>query len=635
MMKRYPLPVFALVLALLSGCAGIRMQRADQAYGLLQFPKAARNYERVLDHKEDRAARARSADAYRRNNIMDKAYTNYAVLESTHALRGDTAMAFGEVLMALGQHERAGEMFLRVLEETPENKRAMDLYGSTQGYSSFYADSGRFFVNRLTLPGIATAFAATPYGKGILVAGEKDMRDANGNPWNERPFLDLYYSEKRSIVMWNEAEPLPGLVNGAYHEGPATLSADGKALYFTRSNYLKHKLVKDDRNTSHLKLFRAIRDEDGHWGDLHEFAYNSDVWSTGHAALSADGHTLFFASDRPGGFGGTDIWRCRNNGSGWSEPENLGSTVNSAGNELFPTINGNALHFSSTAHSNMGGLDIFEVHEQNGIWTEPKNLNAPINTPHDDFYFVLDSTGKAGFLSSNREGFDQVFTFTMNEPEFYLEGIVMDESERFLPNSKVVLHDLTSGEDHSRLTDEAGKFAFKLGANSDFNIRGAHQDKLATSVAISTKGLMRSDTLSVELSLKTITIGEAITINNIYYDYDEWAIRPDAVIELDKLARLFLDNPTTSFELGSHTDARGGDLYNLVLSDARANSAVNYLIQRGVDPARITAKGYGESVLVNTCSNGVHCSEEDHQANRRTEFKVTGVEGMADVRSKP
>ena len=635
MMTRDRTILFPALLVTLSACTSIRMQQADTAYDLMQYAKAERLYEKVLKHGDDRTARARLADSYRRHNAWDKALIHYQLLYAAHPLSGDTALHYGEVLLAAGEPDDAADMFLRVLQQTPENAYALDLYGSTQGYSSFYDDSTRFFVNRLTIPGVATAFGGVPYKNGLLFAGEKEIDARNANPWNQRSFLDLYHTTQKTEVTWLPAEPIYGMVNGAFHEGPAALSPDGRTLYFTRSNYVERKLQKDERNTSHLMLFRATLDSSGKWNDLHAFAYNSEFWSTGHPALSADGKTLYFASDRPGGFGGSDIWRCKDNGTGWSEPENLGPTVNTQGTEAFPTVNGNTLHFSSTGHLNMGGLDIFETQETATGWKDPVNLNAPINTPKDDFFFVLDSTQKAGFLSSDRDGIDQIYAFTLYEPLFYLDGVVLDEDNLFLANVEVTLTNMSDGSDNSVLTGPNGKFSFALEPNSDYRLKTQHKDMLAHSAAISTKGLTRSDTLATRFNLKTVRVGEAIAINNIYYDYDKWDIRSDAAAELDKLARTFIENPNMTFELGSHTDSRGGDLYNLVLSDARANAAVNYLIHHGVDPDRITAKGYGETKLVNKCDNGVRCTEQEHQANRRTEFTVTGVAELASERSQP
>lgn len=620
------------MLAVLSACSSVQLQRADQAYDLMQYPKAERLYEKVLSHGEHRAARARLADAYRRHNVWERSLTHYRQLYAQHPLTGDTALHYGQVLLASGEPDDAADMFLRVLQQTPENIHALQLFESTQGYSSFYRDSARFFVNRLTIPGVATAFAGVPYQGGLLFAAEKELDTRNGSPWTNSSYLDLYHTRSKTEVTWTPAETIPGVVNGSYHEGPAALSPDGRTLYFTRSNYVQRKLQKDERNTSHLMLFRATLDSSGQWGDMHAFAYNSEKWSTGHPALSADGKTLYFASDRPGGFGGSDIWRCQDNGTGWSEPVNLGPTVNTPGVEVFPTVNGNTLHFASTGHVNMGGLDIFETQEHATGWKDPINLNAPINTSKDDFFFVLDSTNKGGFLSSDRDGRDQIYAFTLYEPMFYLDGVVMDEEDRFLSNVHVVLTELATGKDVPLMTGLDGKFNFELDPNTDYSLRASREGVLTRSTLVSTKGLTRSDTLNTTLHMTTLRIGEAIAINNIYYDYDKWDIRPDAATELDKLARIFIENPNMDFELGSHTDSRGGDTYNLVLSDARANAAVNYLIQRGVDPDRIVAKGYGEEKLVNRCSNGVRCNQDEHQANRRTEFTVTGI---ADLRSTP
>lgn len=632
-MSTHRLSPLALWLAavLLQACTTVRLHQADKAYDLMHFPKAERLYEKALARTDDRLARMHVANAYRKHNALEQARSHYARLDSTRPLTGDTALDYAEVLMGLTEREAAADLFFRVLQGSPENRRALDLYESAQGYHSFYADTGRYILTRLTLPGIATAFAPVPYQGGLIVAGERMVDDKQANPWNERSFLDLYHTTSRTIVTWTEAKPLPGEVNGAYHEGPAVLSADGRTLYFTRSNYVERKLLKDEGNTSHLKLFRATLDSAGNWSDLRAFAHNSDDWSTGHPALSRDGRTLYFASDRPGGYGGMDLWRCRDSGTGWGEPENLGYTINTPGNELFPTINGDALHFSSTGHFNMGGLDILETHEQDGHWVMPKNLLYPINTEHDDMHFVLDGTGLSGYLSSDRSGLDQVYAFTVYEPLFYLDGITLDQEGGFLSNTAVGLTNMETGEDLSAFTSADGRFNMAIEPNSEYVVRCEREGMLTSTNRISTKGLTRSDTISLEVRMTPIQVGQSIAINNIYYDYDKWDIRPDAAKELDKLVSIFQDNPKLIFELGSHTDSRGGDLYNLVLSDARAQAAVNYLIRNGVAPEQISAKGYGEDQLVNQCGNAVRCTEEAHQANRRTEFKLTGSLDLAST----
>jgi len=620
-----------IVVALASGCTTVRMQKADKAYGLMQYPKSERLYEKALANREDRGARSRLANAYRQHNAFAQARIHYSQLEAGRLLSGDTALAFGEVLLALGEHQAAAMQFERVLASTPNNARVADLLESTRSYAEFYSDTMRFRVDVLAIPGVVSAFGAVPYKNGLLITGEREMDPAKANPWNDRSFLDLYYTEPNGATEWREVVQIPGGVNGAYHDGPGVLGGDRRALYFTRSNYVQRRIQKDEGNTSHLKLFRATLDEEGKWGDLHEFAFNEEKWSTGHPALSEDGRTLYFASDRPGGSGGSDIWMSADNGTGWGQPVNLGPTVNTAGNELFPTVNGDALYFSSTGHHNMGGLDIFETHLQNGEWTTPNNMKAPINTSKDDHSFVLDSTKQAGYLSSDRSGIDHVYAFNMVDLRFTLDAVVEDAEGGYLLPSEFVLTNVETGEDIVLEAGADGRFHAPLERNTAYELRARKEGWITGNSTVSTKGLTRSDEIHAVVRLDPIKIGSPIAVNNIYYDYDKWEIRPDAAVELDRLAKIFIDNPTLRFELGSHTDCRGTEEYNLVLSDARANSAVDYLIRKGVDPGRITAKGYGESVLVNQCTEDTECSEVGHQGNRRTEFTVIGVDGLATM----
>jgi peptidoglycan-associated lipoprotein len=620
--------LFLLPLLVLSSCAKHHLATADKDYERMAYANATRNYEKALAQLEDRDAMLRTADAYQRQNMLERSADWYAKADQLAPLGGDDALRFGQVLMGLERTPDAIRQFDRVLAERPDDAMAMELWKATETRNTFYIDTTLFTVEPLHIPGMAGVFAATPYKGGLVFAGEKAASSQKENPWTGLSYLDLYSSKADITGNWTTPTPLPGSVNGRFHEGPATFSADGKVMYFTRSDYYKFRLNKDDNAVSHLKLFRAELLPDGQWGNIHQFAYNGEDHSTGHAALSSDGNTLYFISDRPGGLGGTDLYRCQRIGESWSEPENLGNTVNSPGNEMFPTLHGDTLYFSSNGHRTLGGLDIFRTWPVGDGWSEPENLNYPINTPHDDFALVMMSDGRSGFLSSNRSGSDRIHRFEVHDPTLKLVGTFRNEANgEPMADVEVKLLDLTTGEVLTLLTGPDGTYAFDLKKDHEYRVSGGKNGMFTESRDLHTMGQKISRTYREDFDLKEVVIEKPILVDNIYYDLDRWEIRPEAASELDKLARIFTDNPDLHFELSSHTDSRASDLYNLVLSEARAKSAVDYLIRKGVDPERITAKGYGKRRLVNHCRDGVECSEEEHQVNRRTEFKVTRMEG--------
>jgi outer membrane protein OmpA-like peptidoglycan-associated protein/tetratricopeptide (TPR) repeat protein len=627
------LPLTLGALLMLASCASYQVRKGDEALSLLAYSEAQRHYDKALAHRADRGLLLHAAEACRQQNKLDEASAHYREAEKMAPLGGDDAFEYGRMLMSMGNYELAQTMFIRVINDQPERHVALELLGSCQGYRSFYSDSGRYSVAPLPITGVATAFSPVPYRDGLLFTGEQEPGAKKKDPWNGLSFLDLYYVPIDAAGIAGTPLALKGAVNGPYHEGSAVLSSDGHTLYFTRSNYYSRKLLKDEKDVSNLKLFRATLGPDSTWGGLQEFGYDSDEYSVGLPALSADGKTLYFVSDMPGGSGGTDLWYCSDNGTGWSTPKNMGPTINTAGDEMFPTIVGQTLYFSSTAHENMGGLDIFETHREGEFWSDPVNLGYPVNSTRDDLGLWLDSTGTHGYFSSARSGMDGLYSIAIHQPEFAIEGNVTDATTgEPIADATLVLKNLSTNLDTTIETDGSATFHLRLDANSSYSLSVSKDGMLSQSRPVSTTGLGISTTLRADLKMDPLVLDKAIAVQNIYYDYDQWDIRPDAALELDKLATVFLDNPGLKFELSSHTDSRGGDLYNLVLSDARAKSAVDYLVRHGVDPSQLEARGYGETQLVNGCSNGVKCTEEEHQANRRTEFKVISRSATATMR---
>jgi len=406
-------------------------------------------------------------------------------------------------------------------------------------------------------------------------------------------------------------------LNGKFHEGPTTFSKDKKTVYFTRSNYIDRKMEINEERENNLKIYSSKLVE-GQWPELTEFPYNNDDYSVGHPCLTSTSNEMFFISDMPGGFGGTDIYKSSLDNGKWSKPENLGDKVNSSGNEMFPFMDesNNQLYFSSNAHNTMGGLDVFMTHYTGSEWTTPENLNYPVSSNKDDFGFVYNSESRTGYLSSSRSDNDRIYEVKNYDPSFNLIGFT-HEKGNMSPIEDVVVVEI--------IDKESGSFIVGLSPEKEYSILCTKPGFYSLTDYVATKGLRYSKDFYTDFEIEWIVIDAPIVLENIYYDFDLAHIRPDAALELDKLVKLLEENPMIDIEMGSHTDLRGTEVYNFDLSDERANSAVQYLINSGIDASRLQYRGYGESVPRNHCRNDVECSDEDHEWNRRTEFKVTRV----------
>jgi peptidoglycan-associated lipoprotein len=607
----------------LFSCTAHHMATADKAYERMAYAQASAGYEKVLQRNSDRHAALRAADSHRRTSQHKEAAHWYAAAAGMGPLEAEHALNYARVLISNGKHAEALAQVEQVLVMQPEDDVAGALRRAIVERAAYYQDSSLYSVRVVELPGLVAAFSATPYGDGIVLAGERLATKRDANPWNGHAFLDLYRTSRSSTGEWSSPTLLKGAVNGRFHEGPAVFSNDGGTMYFTRSDYYKFRLNKDGNSVSHLRLFRAELDEAGNWGGIHQFAHNSNDHSTGHAALSVDGKTLYFISDRPGGEGGTDLYSCTRTPEGWSKPENLGATVNSSQNEMFPTMHGDTLYFSSNGLGGLGGLDLFKTWQEDGSWVEPVNINHPLNSVHDDFSLQFMQDGRSGYLSSNRSGSDRIHFFEVNEPVLTLRGrCIQGPGGAPLPGVAVALFDAQRREHARTTTSGTGEFSFTLLPGQDYQVQATLGGYFTNSADRSTLGQRISRDYDLTFSMTPVELDRPMVVDDIYYELDRWDITAEAAVELKKLARLFNENPSLHFEISSHTDSRASATYNLVLSEARAKSAVDFLVRIGVDPQRVTARGYGEARLVNHCRDGVECSEEEHQRNRRTEFTV-------------
>ena len=473
-------------------------------------------------------------------------------------------------------------------------------------------------------------FGTTFYGKNKIVFSSSRQtgvsnkkRDSQG-----RFFLDLYIGDVDQKGEINKVRRFSKSVNSKYNDAMVAFSPDLRDVYFTSNNYLHGELKSDN-----LKIFKATIGSNGNWTNIVTLPFNNDDYSTGQPSLSKDGKKLYFVSDMPGGYGGTDVYVVPVNNGHYGAIKNLGSTINSKYKEYTPYVDGNVLYFSSDRPGGMGGLDIYMTKLDESI-LEPINLGKPMNSRGDDISFIIDNEKQKGYFSSNRrggKGDDDIYSFiqeTINPIcDQTIEGVLKDKITGFpLINAFATLYN-SKGVKIRRLETLAdGKFFFNLKCGETYKITGDKIGYFENENILITNKINGFENIVVlgldEKEFITKNGKEILNIKSILFELNEANIKDDSKENLAKVVRLMNKFPNMVIEFGAHTDARGGDGYNLRLSQRRAAETINYLISIGADTKRILGKGFGETQLVNKCSNGVDCTEIEHQQNRRTEFVV-------------
>ncbi len=485
--------------------------------------------------------------------------------------------------------------------------------------------------------------------------------------WTGNAYARLWVVEK------NNAEAslqFTNLTNSLFNEATATFSGDGNTAVFTRCG-------EAGQEVSYCRLYETTR-RNTTWSEPEKLAFQNDKNKTnyGTPTLSADGRTLIFSSNDGDGWGGYDLYTVsRNRNNEWGEPRIISRSVNTTGNEMYPTLDGDTLYFASDMHVGMGGLDVFKTYKifdakGNYAWASPQNMLPPINSGGDDFQFtVVKNDAKKYYFTSNRnggKGGDDLYlaqsitpkqrptppvvvvppktdetmpikpkiTYKISLNVYVVEKIFAQKEN---PNSGVVgkkplteaklfrLDGKNTVEMPSKRGDTGGVL-LELDENTDYVFSASQDGYLTSNARFSTKGIARdpqkpTQSFDLEIVLDKIYKNQEIVLENIYYDYNKSDIRSDAAPTLEKLAETLRQNPTVRIQLGSHTDCRGNDRYNENLSQRRAEAAVNYLIGTGIEAARLVARGYGESQPAANCACN-NCSETEHQTNRRTTFKI-------------
>lgn len=615
--------------------------RAKQYFLLGEYARSAALYKKLVDTKKVKTEDLENiAACYLHINEYEQAENWYARALQQKDHSPQSSWNYAQSLKQNGKYDVAKKEFEQYKNKYGNSKQLENEIAGADSAIVWMANPQKIDIKNESAINTGTAqFSVTPWkGNKVLFAGESEAAGEKLSGMTGRAFIKVHSANKiNNSLQLGEAELLSGDINsGAYHVGPVAVDPSGDVFYVTQTYPGKgtEKFYQEGLRFKKHNLELIIYTRNGDSWTSKAFPYN-DVknYSVGHATISPDGKTLYFASDMPGGLGGVDIWFSELNADGtWGKPQNLGDAVNSSGDELFPVVQGDILYYSSNGFPGMGGLDIYAVKGERTNFTGRKNLKYPINTASDDFSYVLitaDGKDKKGYLSSNRAGGlgnDDIYSFTYyNAPhKIRLIGTTLNKkTENVLPEATVYLFDKNNVLITKNQSDAKGGFSFEITEDKAYNVRaeknGYHEDLVSVQAVHATK----DTTVSVVLRLEpVVAVGDKFVLEDIYYDFDKSNIRKDASLVLNRLVRTLRDNPTLKIELSSHTDSRGDDRYNDKLSQRRAQSAVDYLVEQGIDRNRLVAKGYGERRLVNRCSNGVSCSAAEHQANRRTEIEI-------------
>ncbi len=586
------------------------------------------------------------ADAFKRNNKPSQAEQWY---KTAAEINGTTnAEAFfrrGQMQKMLEQYDSAIVSFTKsdklgggfpTRKEIRISREAIDWKKAFTRYN---------VINLEQLNTAASDFATTLQpGKLIFTSSRNDATGESRNGWTGEKFGDLYIAERSGRNFSNIRGFSPQINSNAY-EGTATFSTDGKELYFTRCG-------SNSKANDFCHIYYSTFDGTV-WSAPVKVELFPDTINVGHPCLSKDGKLLVVSAQPENSFGGKDIYYFSKSDTGWSRPVNASSNVNTTGDDMYPWLDEkNNLYFASNGWPGMGGLDIFKATRLKTGWKDATNLRSPINSGADDFAFIKekskpiddnDTILSTGYFSSSRDGGkgnDDIYRYEERWINLYrLQGKVFAKIYEDTTNheSKVLgiqplrrttcdLKDSRGNILGSIGSDSLGRFQFDLSSENDYVVSAIKNGYFSSSKSITTRNLKNRDTLIVtiytELELDRIFTSKEIVIPNIYYDYDKASLRPESILVLDSLISFFNSNPGINIEIGSHTDSRGSDEYNLKLSQARAESVVNYLTQKSIARERLQAKGYGETRPVNNCVNNIPCTEDEHMKNRRTTFRV-------------
>lgn len=662
-MKRFFLYVSFLAVLVVSSCTYlIKIKDGKTAYERKQYAVAANYFQKEYSKAKSSLEKGKIAfllgESFRQLHNDTKAVQWYKTAYESYA-NVDALKEQAYCLKRQGQYKEAAEAFKQLGTEigSPyEYKREITACTVAQGWIDDAKYSG-FKVETTDYNSSDADYLPAMYENKTLVF-TSDRANSTGEVtygWTGRRFTDLFIAEN------NTAKNFDNSINTPFNEAAASFTADFTEMYFVRSG-------GEQAEEQFTKIYYSKK-INGTWTTPEVLSFCKDKVNYSTPSVSKDGKVLYFSCNDSEGWGGLDIYACTKGADGFTDPVILNRSINSVGNEAYPFIDGDTLYFASDYHTGMGGWDIFKSYKlKDNNWSAPQNMKFPINSGADDFGWVIDNQSplsegifQQGYFTSNRsggKGSDDIYRFERGIPPPRPVVVKVDTPSKTLPKivyknilDVIVLEKIWAIPDNpnsavkgrkplanAQITAQMGNqkrvlsintegvASIELDDNMDYSFVASKEGYLNNQAKFTSKGLGKDPAnpvqkFELEIVLDKIFKNREITLENIYYDYDKWDIRTDAQPTLNKLAETLSQNPTIKIQLASHTDCRGNDTYNATLSQKRAESAVSYLISRGIEASRLSAVGYGESQPAVSC-DCKKCTEADHQANRRTTFKI-------------
>ncbi|WET04566.1 OmpA family protein [Flavobacterium sp. YJ01] len=642
----------------------MNVKYADKKYEEYAYADAIKAYESVIEKESaNEGVVKRLANSYYFNGELTSALKWYDQLFQINAdQEAEYFYRYAQCLKSSGNYRKSDEVLEKFNQKAALEKRSNLIRNDKNYLEVIKENSGRFQIADAGVNSRFSDYGSTVYNNKIIFTSARDtggVVKANFQ-WTNRSFSRLY----SAVLMPDGSVGTPELFikrkKDKFNESTPIFTKDGRTMYFTRNNFTDGKRGQNDKNVTLLKLYKADL-IDNEWKNIRELPFNSDQYSTAHPALSMDEKFLYFASDMPGTFGQSDIFKVAINEDGtFGKPENLGPEINTEGRETFPFISGeNELYFASDGRPGLGGLDIFASRiKANGSYDEVLNVGEPVNSKQDDFAFSIDSRSRSGYFSSNRQntlGLDDIYRFTETRRlicEQNLSGTVTDaETNAVLANTALTLFNDKFDPVGTIVTDEKGNYVFPtVKCGKKYTIRTSKTDYNAKEASVNilrdqeTTLMIALNKVFVPLTAKTIAIkkvaispvklgsmkvgvdvAKLLNLPMNFFDLGKATIKKTSEPQLMKVVNLLKEYPDMKLDIRSHTDSRSSSESNQILSDMRALSTKKWLVQKGISEDRLSAKGYGETQLVNKCADGVKCTEQQHMQNRRSEFIIVAM----------